>query len=168
LEPDEKEFALAQSVLSIHESKGVKRLTVLAAVFLPLSLACSVLSMQTRFALHYLLYDFPGVFTILASMSIVAYLLIGAMIKGSATWSLGNAIKRMKFCGSNMPIDATALFYFLKYSLCIAVWNVALVSFIVGMVVDVQVGPKVPGYGLGGILEVILLCAVLLPCCMAV
>lgn len=38
LERDEREFALSQSIRSIHESEGVKRLTVLAAVFLPLSL----------------------------------------------------------------------------------------------------------------------------------
>ena len=35
--------------MNIHESTSVKRLTILAAFFLPLSLAAGILSMKTRF-----------------------------------------------------------------------------------------------------------------------
>jgi hypothetical protein len=163
LERDEKQFAWSQSVRSFHESEGVKRLTVLAAIFLPLSLTCSILSMQTRFAdLHYLLYDFLGVFIILVSMSIVAYLLIRTMVKWSATWSLGSAIMMVEIGFSKKDSEGIGLVYVLKHSLYIAVWTVVLVSFIVGMVVDVQIGGKVLGYGLGGILGCILLSIVFL------
>jgi Mg2+ and Co2+ transporter CorA len=47
---------------SMKETENVQRLTVLATIFLPLSLAARILSMQSRFKdLDYLLYDFVGV-----------------------------------------------------------------------------------------------------------
>ena len=49
------------SSLNINGNQSITRLTVVAALFLPLSLGAGILSMQTRFVdLHYLLYDFFG------------------------------------------------------------------------------------------------------------
>jgi hypothetical protein len=46
---------------SVSESSTLWLLSVLASIFLPLSLATGILSMQTRLTnLHYLLYDFCG------------------------------------------------------------------------------------------------------------
>ena len=60
-----------------HGSQGIKRLTVLATVFLPLSLASSMLAMTTRLAdLGLILFDFVGVFFFIASMAFVLYLII--------------------------------------------------------------------------------------------
>src|SRR5207248_2743778 len=63
--------------LNIQESEIVKRLTILAAVFLPLSLATGVLSMQTRFAhLGYLLYDLIGVFLLVGFIAILVFCIL--------------------------------------------------------------------------------------------
>jgi Mg2+ and Co2+ transporter CorA len=65
--------------LNIDDSVSVKRLTILAAVFLPCSLACSIVSMQTRFVeLHLLLYAFLGGFILVASLAVVIYLILQA------------------------------------------------------------------------------------------
>lgn len=64
--------------LSIDDSVSIKRLTVLAAFFLPLSLATSLLSMSTRFKdLHLLLYDFVGVFFLISTFTILGYFALG-------------------------------------------------------------------------------------------
>ncbi|ORY08787.1 hypothetical protein BCR34DRAFT_603310 [Clohesyomyces aquaticus] len=58
--------------LNRSQAASVIRLTVLAAFFLPLSLAAGVLSMQTRFSnLKMLLFDFGGVVSLLGAISTV-------------------------------------------------------------------------------------------------
>lgn len=50
----------------MFEAQNVRLLSILASIFLPVSLACGLLSMQTRFAdLHVLVYDFFGVLALL-------------------------------------------------------------------------------------------------------
>tara|TARA_R110002003_G_scaffold62_8_gene5619 strand:- start:3702 stop:4433 length:732 start_codon:yes stop_codon:yes gene_type:complete len=50
---------------NISQANSVSRLTVLAMVFLPLSLAGTILSMQTRLRdLNYILFDLAGIFLI--------------------------------------------------------------------------------------------------------
>ena len=56
-------------------------LSILASVFLPLSLATSILSMQTRFVdLHFLLYDFCGVIVLLATLVLMVLLVVSAIV----------------------------------------------------------------------------------------
>lgn len=62
---------------NVDGSLDVKRLAVFATIFLPLSLASSILAMTTRFAdLGPLLYDFVGVSLIIGSLALVLYILI--------------------------------------------------------------------------------------------
>lgn len=72
LESQLKFFELDRAV---RDSMSVRLLTTLAAVLIPMSLACEILSMQSRFAdLHYLIYDFCGVITIIASLATTIFL----------------------------------------------------------------------------------------------
>ena len=68
------QFENFNNELNVRESYSVKRLIIVASIFLPLSLASSVLSMQTRFVdLHLLLYDILGVFCLISSFTLVVY-----------------------------------------------------------------------------------------------
>jgi Mg2+ and Co2+ transporter CorA len=63
---------------SMSQKRNVQFLTILATIFLPLSLAAGVLSMQSRFTdLGVLLYDFVGVVVLLV---VIALLFLGAMV----------------------------------------------------------------------------------------
>lgn len=74
---------------NIDESSNLRMLTVLATIFLPLSLACGILSMQTRFEdLSYLLYDFCGVIVILLTLVVVILAMVKSMMWLHEKWSL--------------------------------------------------------------------------------
>ncbi|KAI1013670.1 hypothetical protein LB503_010700 [Fusarium chuoi] len=77
LDHDLKYLELARD---INQTKGVQQLTLLATIFLPLSLASGLLSMQTRFKdLGTLLYDFFGVVMLLAAIVIIIMILLNLM-----------------------------------------------------------------------------------------
>jgi hypothetical protein len=81
-----RRYDLFVNNLNIHESSSLKRLSILAAFFLPLSLATGILSMQTRFVnLNLLLYDFLGVFCLITSIAVLAYLIFRISTKISKT-----------------------------------------------------------------------------------
>lgn len=127
---------------SISESKRLSMLTILASIFLPLSLACGILSMQTRLKdLHYLLYDFCGVVVLL--LTLVALLLL--FVKGSMT-----IVSKRSGWGSFRKKFVTGAFAVIVLS----IWAVILASFIVGMAVDVRLGGRVLGYGLAGLIGI--------------
>lgn len=70
----ESSWTAYRDTLNVRESQGVRRLTLLATIFLPLSLASSILAMSTRFRdLHLLLFDFVAVFTVLSSVALLIY-----------------------------------------------------------------------------------------------
>lgn len=157
-------FEGKSKALNIQESVSVKRLTVLAAVFVPLSLSASLLSMQTRFVhLHLLLYDFVGVFFILSTFALLAYPII----------SLALGLKYSKFLEDVSPIPAvtkrqnknavrlsrilSALFLYIPG---LIVWSVFLASFIVGMTIETIFGLKILGYGLAVALAYVILALV--------
>ncbi|KAG9495374.1 hypothetical protein J7337_013618 [Fusarium musae] len=74
LDHDLKYLELARN---INQNRGVQQLTLLATIFLPLSLAAGVLSMQTRFKdLGTLLYDFFGVVVLLAAIVLIIMILL--------------------------------------------------------------------------------------------
>jgi hypothetical protein len=128
---------------STNQSKNVIRLTILAAIFLPLSLSTSILTMNTRFAdFHLLLYDFIGVFVLLGSITIFIYFTIFIVMKLSL---LLNDIPE-EFTSSK---PKRIVFPFL-----IALWALITTSFIIGIVKDVILGLKILGCGLGGIFSI--------------
>lgn len=70
----ENAWAAYREMLNVRESPGVIRLTVLATIFLLLSLSASILAMNIRFRdLYLLLFDIVGVFLILGSLALIVY-----------------------------------------------------------------------------------------------
>jgi hypothetical protein len=144
---------------SLHETGRVQLLSLLAVVFLPLSLASSILSMQTRFVdLHYLLYDFFGVIFLLGTLTFV---LLGVLLL--LQWGYGKLYNWMESptlfslgprwrAGKYAPF--VTIFAFL------APWGLAVASCFGGMIYDIGLGLKILGYGFGGI--TILFIAILL------
>lgn len=125
----------------MHEAQSVRLLSILASIFLPLSLACGLLSMQTRFAhLHYLLYDFFGVLVLLGT--IVAVILI--VLRYYLWWKvlLTQLDRNRMFRRHIRPNAHVIVFCFL-----ILGWGLLLSSFLVGMIKDVGLGLKILGYG---------------------
>ncbi|KAG6363779.1 hypothetical protein INS49_008882 [Diaporthe citri] len=124
---------------SIGESNRLSMLTILASIFLPLSLACGILSMETRLKdLKYILYDFCGVTVLL--LTLVALLLL--LVKGSMT--IMSRISGWDPFGKQLVTIGLA-------AIVPIIWAVILASFIVGMAVDVRLGGLVLGYGLAGL-----------------
>lgn len=124
-----------RDTLDVYESRGVKRLTLLATIFLPLSLSASILAMNTRFRdLHLLLFDFVGVFFVLGSFALMIYVFIvirdrlaeiGRMSKGikrSAMLLLAALVPIPGLTGKKLSYFGPAIF-----------WIMSTIFFIVGM-----------------------------------
>lgn len=132
---------------NMQESNNLWMLSVLASIFLPLSLASGILSMQTRLKdLHYLLYDFLGVVVLLLTLVGLVLLLVKASMMAServatrgSRWSLFG--KRAAKLGFTMAI--------------LSVWTVVLASFVVGMAENVRLGGFILGYGIAGLVGIV-------------
>ncbi len=71
------EIQLQSDKVAIKSADAAFRLATLATVFLPLSLASSLLAMTTRFKdLRLLLYDFLGVSVLLVTAALLAWIII--------------------------------------------------------------------------------------------
>ena len=144
-----------REVLNVHESQGVKRLTMLATVFLPLSLSSSILAMSTRLVdLHLLLYDFVGVFLVLGSLALAFYAIITAC-HSIARWleqqkqlSLFKMAKRTTTLRNAWDLLHVLLVWLgaLYSFVLVAFWIGLTISFVIGMVKDVLTGLKFLGY----------------------
>lgn len=121
---------------NVHEAGNLWVLTVLASLFLPLSLACGILSMQTRLRdLHLLLYDFCGVVVLLVTLAALLVLLVKLSVRISewlrtarSTWYVG--VRNLKI------LFAVLLFQF---------WGLVITSFVLGMTMDVSTGGIILG-----------------------
>ncbi|KIW95812.1 uncharacterized protein Z519_02876 [Cladophialophora bantiana CBS 173.52] len=133
--------------LNVNESRDVKGLTVLAAIFLPLSLSSSILAMSTRLVdLNILLYDFVGVFLILSSIAIVLYISIrgiGALVRKGRYRVTHRLVKMSEhmdgFTNTITNIYSSMMwksFVVLMLVIVTLAWLTVTVSFIVGMVGD--------------------------------
>jgi CorA-like Mg2+ transporter protein len=170
-------FEGQNKALNIQESISVKRLTILASIFLPLSLSSSILSMQTRFInLHLLLYDFLGVFVIVSALALLIYFLVRSILKLKATklgtaWAPHNlwTVKATKPGTAWAPHNLWTVTkmspgtgMIRSYSIMLSIWYlstlvVLVVSFVLGMVVKVNLGLKILGFGFAGLLPYALL-----------
>ncbi|KAJ4287290.1 hypothetical protein N0V90_012688 [Kalmusia sp. IMI 367209] len=130
--------------VTAKQANSVSQLTLLAAFFLPMSLASAILSMQSRFMdLHLVLYDFVGVVIILGTIAATAY----AVFKWGP--DLYEKIIRMNY-GDNIS-ESRKLFRALKF-ICLAAWWLAiLTAFLVGMLKDPVLGMKIFGFEAAGI-----------------
>ncbi|ENH71947.1 hypothetical protein FOC1_g10002140 [Fusarium oxysporum f. sp. cubense race 1] len=146
LDHDLKYLELARN---INQTMGVQQLTLLATIFLPLSLAAGVLSMQTRFKdLGTLLYDFFGVVVLLAAIVLIIMVLLNLMAvvnEVDSKLSLRSSGYREKFRGKVMFTINIGFFVF---------GCLVLSSFLVGMFKDVSLGAKILGYGVAAIFGV--------------
>lgn len=82
------------SAQNISQASCLMRLTILAAVFLPISLASSLLSMSTRAAsLGVLWYDFFGISIILSFIMYAVYQVFGQMAKLSVDGDIVGSLR---------------------------------------------------------------------------
>ena len=133
----EDHLRLSELSRGMQEAENVRLLSILASIFLPLSLACGLLSMQTRFAhLHYLLYDFFGVLVLLGT--IVA--LIFVVLRFYVLWKvlLTKLDRNRMFRRHIWPKLQMILSCFLVLG-----WGLLLSSFLIGMIKDIGLGLKI-------------------------
>ncbi|KAI0122676.1 hypothetical protein F4814DRAFT_217664 [Daldinia grandis] len=125
----------------LNQSGNVQNLTLLATIFLPLSLAAGVLSMQSRFKdLGTLLYDFFGVVVLLAT---IVVLFLGAMFILANVKELESRLLKYgvyRQFGRRLLLGLSAL-------ILITFGALVLSSFLVGMFKDVVLGASILGYG---------------------
>ncbi|KAK7909206.1 hypothetical protein PG985_015084 [Apiospora marii] len=134
----------------VQESGSLWVLSILASVFLPLSLASSILSMQTRFIdLGVLLYDFCGVVVLLITLVAVLIALVRVSIwvqERLADYSpSSHVVKAISTTMFTLAVSTT--------------WALVLSSFIVGMVHDTVLGGRILGFGMAGLAGTILIAA---------
>ncbi|KAG4261197.1 hypothetical protein FPRO04_08188 [Fusarium proliferatum] len=142
LDHDLKYLELARN---INQTRGVQQLTLLATIFLPLSLAAGVLSMQTRFRdLGTLVYDFFGVVVLLAAIVLIIMILLSlvAVVKELDSKVLQIESYRESFRVKVLLMVNIALFVF---------GCLVLSSFLIGMFKDVSLGATILGYGVAAI-----------------
>lgn len=126
---------LRQSAVEIKSAEDSARLTLLAAIFLPLSLSTSLLAMTTRLKdLHVLLYDFVGVAIVLSCLAVVFYWIVRSVRKVS------RAVKERHLIGftKHPYLVAVARYYDSQvYSFC---YIIIAVTFLIGMLHDITAG----------------------------
>lgn len=128
---------------NMRQSEEVRFLTILATIFLPLSLAAAILSMQTRLKdLGVLLYDFVGVGLILGTIALIIFLwlLLRDVVLETLTQFIkirGRALREVRIASKIVNVTIITLFLALFLS-----------SFLYGMLEDVQRGGLILGYGL--------------------
>ncbi|KAF2180978.1 hypothetical protein K469DRAFT_519914, partial [Zopfia rhizophila CBS 207.26] len=125
----------------ISQSNNVRVLTLLATIFLPLSLSAGILSMQTRFQdLGDKLYDFFGVVVLLVTVVLLILIVMFVLSYASEVESMFQRSRLYKIFGRRLLFAAVAIIA-LPYGALI------LTSFLVGMFKDVVLGAKILGYG---------------------
>jgi hypothetical protein len=152
----EKHLQYFELSRNVGEAKKSMLLTLLASIFLPLSLGCGILSMQTRFVdLHFLLYDFFGVVFLLGSLIFAITLLL---IKGLALEDKLSLWKskhyRNRKSAHVIHVVATTLF--------VTFWILATASFLVGMIKNITQGLKILGFGSAALLSLLVIGTLLL------
>jgi hypothetical protein len=132
---------LFQLLRSFNESQSVRVLGLLASIFLPLSLASGLLSMQTRLAdLHFILYDFFGVLVLLGTIVLAIIVMLNIYVR------LHEQLLKSK----NDPIIRRWIYPFVRVGVLgssLIVWGLLVSSFLVGMITNVELGLKILGYG---------------------
>ncbi|RSL42321.1 hypothetical protein CEP54_015518 [Fusarium duplospermum] len=156
---------ISSTITSDRQARGVNRLALLAAIFLPVSLASSLLSMNVRAAdLGPLWYDYFGLALII--MSLVALLYLCILLQdtvrtidwGVIDWGvvdlraiqlLGGAVYGLKTRIMRSNWRAMKVFIFCCF------WAVVVTSFCLGMTRNVTLGLHILGYGTAGFMAII-------------
>jgi hypothetical protein len=128
---------------NMQESLRVWVLSALASLFLPLSIATGLLSMQSRFIdLHVLLYDFCGVVVLVGTVLILSFQLLRGYVhlkEDFRTWMPTSKFQNR----TKIIIESGA-----AVSVAVFGWALILASFLVGMIKDTRLGGKILGIGL--------------------
>ncbi|KAH9227333.1 hypothetical protein K456DRAFT_1765926 [Colletotrichum gloeosporioides 23] len=144
----------------MEQADSVQQLTILATIFLPLSLAAAVLSMQTRFKdLGVLIYDFIGI-TVLLGALVVPFILFLSMLK----FATGSVMVRLEMRMAERDDSKSHDYLFLKkitrYMVApgMVLWGaLILASFLIGMFKNVKLGCMILGYGTAGMIGVVMI-----------
>ncbi|CAI6335445.1 unnamed protein product [Periconia digitata] len=144
----ERRLRLFELLRGMHEAQKVRYLGILASIFLPLSLASGLLSMQTRFAdLGYLIYDFFGVLVLIGSIVIILLLMLKFYVRGKELWMQFNRDFDFRwFLGSAG--------FVMRVFVIVATWAVLLSSFSIGMLKNTELGLKILGYGVATVVGI--------------
>ncbi|KDN71603.1 hypothetical protein CSUB01_09223 [Colletotrichum sublineola] len=148
---------------NINQSDNVNILTLLATVFLPLSLSAGILSMGTRFKdLGDLVYDFSGVAVLLGALALVILL---SFFLVSFLQDLESRLRPQK-----LYLTWRSALKKLGFLILLMLGGLVLASFVVGMFKEVGLGGKILIYGLAITigLPVCLIFMVLVKTCVAV
>ena len=145
-------------IRNIEESTSVKRLTILAAIFLPLSLSASILGMDQRFVdLKLKLYDFVGVSVIIGTAALPILLIVRTILKVERLASSHSLLSQVM--AANHSVQSAAayrradfIWRALVWGFYCLMWALVLVSCTVGMVKSVILGLKILGFGCAGLL----------------
>lgn len=136
---------------NMHESLRVWILSVLASVFLPLSIATGLLSMQNRFInLQILLYDFCGVVVLLGTILFMIFRLVHGYVflkERFEMWRPNSTLTRVAKIFMTYHVVAT-VFY---------IWVLLLSSFLVGMIKNSELGGRILGFGLAALFGLVAL-----------
>ncbi|KAK2041416.1 hypothetical protein LZ31DRAFT_392047 [Colletotrichum somersetense] len=140
----------------IGQTNSVKRLTLLATIFLPLSLAAGILSMQTRFKdLGALIYDFFGVVVI--SLAFLFLILLCLTAYDFVTGRLDELEENRPEDKPLLPrrtLKASRRLAMATWAFLAAVGLFILASFVIGMFKDTDLGAKILGIGMAVILGI--------------
>jgi hypothetical protein len=153
----DQRFRLLELQRQTHEATSLRRISLWAGIFLPLSLASSLLSMQTRaMDLHWLVFDWVGLAAVIATFSagLICVPRIGS---------------RLSIALQSFPIwmQARNMAQIVTYIIGVIVAILVLSSFLVGMTTDTDLGLRMLGYGFAAILGLILVVAILVLCARA-
>lgn len=130
------------------QTSSVNNLTILATIFLPMSLATGLLAMSKRFnELGGLLYDFFGVL-MLVLIFIAIFFAVVAVV--SFLVSSAGIERARQYKGTSMRAKVYSILLGLVTGLLI------VASFLVGMFMDVVTGAKILGFGLAALLGCLL------------
>jgi hypothetical protein len=98
LDLSNKKYSLTKDLRDVNQAYRAYWLTALAAVFLPMSLACSLLSMQVRITqLHALLYDFFGLVLIMGTVVVVIGPAIRFILNFGSWWDQRNMSSKVSY-----------------------------------------------------------------------
>jgi Na+/proline symporter len=162
LAEEERRWQLRKNALDQFSSDNILLLTILAAVFLPLTLAASLQSMQTPFTqLHNLLYMFFALSIFMGHAIFLGYKVFGKILDSSrrAEWN-----DKFKKDSREFVIGKRRLGKGVRV-LFILAWAMAFTSSIIGVSTNISLGLKVLGYSIGG--AVVILVIVFLFTCLS-
>ena len=158
--------AVKKTLLEENQALSVKRLTLLASIFLPLSLASSVLSMNTRVSkLGILWYDYAGLCSILVFCVFVVYqcMRITDLLSVNQAAAIARLLDRLKktkprlwalfrsvLLSSVFTKSEARIWSTLRFLIYCGLAETFVASFCVGIFKDVDLGLKILGYGTAG------------------